>query len=478
MACVPKPNSSDIRLIHDASRPFGKSMNSYASVEKTSYASLDQVCTNLKQGNFCAKVDLSQAYRSVPILPDNYCATGLKWKFTGCNSYTYMYDNKLCFGASKAPNIFQRITESVTRMVKRRGFKNIHVYLDDFIIVADSYDECLNAFVFLTQLLCRLGFTINWNKVIPPTQRIVFLGVLIDMIEGTLSILNEKIRSELRNWINRTKATKRQLQQIIGKLNWAAKLLRASTPFIRRLIDLMCTVNRPSHHVRLNKGVKEDLQWLLNAYDMFNGTVVIVKKPLSPEPSFSSDACTTGGAAFYNGDWLYANWSIDYPEVQNAHINIKELFTVLLAFRRWGPLWENKHVQIYTDNQVTMYALNKGTMRNDLGMTFIRELYYMLAVHNIHITVSFVASRDNIIADGLSRLDNIDYALVSGEMLLRFDELILHPMYDFQRHMSNQCASFISQILCELRNEIWTEMYRRTDHRFMQSRPKQYIVHI
>ena len=49
-----------------------------------------------------------------------------------------------------------------------------------------------------------------------------------------------------------------------------------------------------------------------------------------------SDACTTGGAAFYNGDWLYANWSIDYPEVQNAHINIKELFTVLLAFRRWG----------------------------------------------------------------------------------------------------------------------------------------------
>ena len=200
-------------------------------------------------------------------------------------------------------------------------------------------------------------------------------------------------------------------------MNWAAKLLRASRPFIRRLIDLMCTVNRPSHHVRLNKGVKEDLQWLLNACDMFNGTVVIVKKPLSPEPSFSSDACTTGGAAFYNGDWLYANWSIDYPEVQNAHINIKELFTVLLAFRRWGPLWENKHVQIYTDNQVTMYALNKGTMRNDLGMTFIRELYYMLAVHNIHITVSFVASRDNIIADGLSRLDNIDYALVSGEML-------------------------------------------------------------
>ena len=31
IGCVPKPNSSDIRLIHDASRPYGKSLNSYAT---------------------------------------------------------------------------------------------------------------------------------------------------------------------------------------------------------------------------------------------------------------------------------------------------------------------------------------------------------------------------------------------------------------------------------------------------------------
>ena len=87
----------------------------------------------------------------------------LLWKFKGGKSYTYMYDNKLCFGASKAPGIFQRITESVTRMMKRMGYDKVFVYLDDFIIVADSYEGCMKAFVCLAQLLFRLGFTINWN---------------------------------------------------------------------------------------------------------------------------------------------------------------------------------------------------------------------------------------------------------------------------------------------------------------------------
>ena len=68
-----------------------------------------------------------------------------------------MYDTKLCFGAAKAPSI----TESITRILKRRGFKGVCVYLDDFIIVADTYEECKYAFDCLVDLLGSLGFTIN-----------------------------------------------------------------------------------------------------------------------------------------------------------------------------------------------------------------------------------------------------------------------------------------------------------------------------
>ena len=341
------------------------------------------MCSHINEGDVCAKIDLSQAYRSVPVAPSNFCATGLKWKFKGGKSYTYMYDNKLCFGASKAPGIFQRITESVTRMMKRMGYDKVFVYLDDFIIVADSYEGCMKAFVCLTQLLFRLGFTINWKKVIPPTQNIVFLGVLIDTINCTLTIPSDKLcalQEELKLWIGKTKATKHQLQQIIGKLNWAAKLLHATRPFLRRLIDLMCILKRPSHRIRLTKSVKDDLQWLLTASSVFNGTVAIVKKAPSPEFSFASDACGAGGAAFYRGEWFYVNWSIDFPQVESAHINLKELFTVVLAMKRWCNLWENKHITVYTDNQVTMYAINKGSVKNSF-VTRNESMFIWIFVH-------------------------------------------------------------------------------------------------
>ena len=70
-----------------------------------------------------------------------------------------MYDTKLCFGA--ATGCLPSITESITRMLKRRGFKGVCVYLDDFIIVADTYEECKYAFDCLVDLLGSLGFTIN-----------------------------------------------------------------------------------------------------------------------------------------------------------------------------------------------------------------------------------------------------------------------------------------------------------------------------
>ena len=57
----------------------------------------------MKQGYYMAKVDLESAYRSVRIHPDNYQATGIKFKFPGNQSSTYMYDTRLPFGARKSP---------------------------------------------------------------------------------------------------------------------------------------------------------------------------------------------------------------------------------------------------------------------------------------------------------------------------------------------------------------------------------------
>ena len=134
----------------------------------------------LQPNYFMAKIDLQHAYRSVPIHKSNYVATGLQWHFSGHNRPTYFFDFRLLFGAKSSAAIFHRLTQSVLRMMEGRGFKTIIVYLDDFLIIAETKKECHRAFTTLLQLLIHLGSQISWHKIIGPTQKLVCLGVELD----------------------------------------------------------------------------------------------------------------------------------------------------------------------------------------------------------------------------------------------------------------------------------------------------------
>ena len=90
-----------------------------------------------------AKVDLKQAYRSVPISKHSQQVTGLKCQF-GYNT-VYLQDTRLCFGSKLAPGIFHRLTQVVKRMLKRRRLKATVVNLDDFFIKAETFADCISA---------------------------------------------------------------------------------------------------------------------------------------------------------------------------------------------------------------------------------------------------------------------------------------------------------------------------------------------
>ena len=60
-------------------------------------------------------------------------------RFTGLNfalggQFVYTHDTKLPFGSRLPPDIFHRLTHGVKRMVVRRGFAAVVVYLVDVFI--------------------------------------------------------------------------------------------------------------------------------------------------------------------------------------------------------------------------------------------------------------------------------------------------------------------------------------------------------
>ena len=229
---------------------------------------------------------------------------------------TYFFDTLLPFGAKSSPEIFLRLTQAVRRMMERRGFKTIIVYLDDFLIVGETKEECQQAFTTLLQLLLDLGFQISWHKVIEPTQKLVFLGVELDTAHCEMALPPTKL-TELHHVISRflfhRRASKKQLQQLAGKLNWACRVVYGGRTFLRRILDMLNLLQSPSAKVCLSAEFQEDIRWWHSSLHYFNGKCNFLRQ--SPTTDVQTDACLVAAGAYFRGDWLYHNFALDTPDL-------------------------------------------------------------------------------------------------------------------------------------------------------------------
>ena len=75
----------------------------------------------------------------------------------------------------------------------RWGFHSVVVYLDDFLVIGQTKEECQLAFDTLLQLLQDLGFQISWHKVLRPTQNLVFLGVELNTLKCEMALPQDKL---------------------------------------------------------------------------------------------------------------------------------------------------------------------------------------------------------------------------------------------------------------------------------------------
>ena len=133
----------------------------------------------------------------------------------------------------------------------------------------------------------------------------------------------------------------------------------------------------------------------------FNGKSMLLDK--QHIQSVFTDSCTQAAGGIYQGDWFYINWGIDRPTVSSLHINSKEILAGFLAVCRWAPSWRNKRIFKHSDNMTAVSAINKGTSRNSFVMKCLRQLFWLSATYNFHVSASFLAGISNTVADDISR---------------------------------------------------------------------------
>lgn len=403
LGAIPKGNNK-IRLIHDCSRPIGQALNDFASTNHFSYTQIQDAVNLIKPGSYLAKVDLESAYRSVPISQESQKYTGLHWKFKGENLSTYMVDTRLPFGARRSPEIFNKLTQAVCRIMKSQGFSPVLAYLDDFLIIADDKKSCQETLQGLLQLLRHLGFAINYNKLVQPSQRLTFLGIVLDTVNGTLELPSQKINelwTMLSKLYAKKKCTKRYLQSVTGKLSWATQVIYGGRFHLRRLYDQIQRLHAPHHHTRVTAEMKLDVEWWLKFMKFFNGLTPMVD--CRPSTPVWLDACNVAAGAVYGNEFVYTPFS-EWPGSEKLHINFKETLTLETAVRRWAPLWSNAQIIVYSDNQAAVGIINRGSSDNPFVMESLRRIWFYSATYNFRIKAYYLPGHCNTVADAISRL--------------------------------------------------------------------------
>ena len=138
-----------VRLCGD----YKVTVNQASKLDKYPLPRIDDLLASLAGGKSFSKLDLAQAYLQV-LLEDE------SKKFTTINTHKGLYQyNRLPFGISSAPAIFQRTIENILQ-----GIPNVVVYIDDILITGKTESEHLRN---LEEVLTRLessGFRLKRCK--------------------------------------------------------------------------------------------------------------------------------------------------------------------------------------------------------------------------------------------------------------------------------------------------------------------------
>ena len=425
-------NMAKVRVVHDLSRPTGTSTNLGISIEHCSLPSVRDAFNLLRPKWFQAKVDLTSAYRSVPIHPDHWPHQCMEWDGIG------YADISLPFGVKSAVPLFDRLTQAVIRKIRSEGIPAALGYIDDFWISAETEEECFHAYMRLIELLEDLGFVVNRNKCVPPTTRLTFLGIELDTDAQSEGVCRMTVPATKRergiklctDFLARVPASGGH-GQISPYLASEWDSFRgflghcASVVFDGRLY--MTHLHHAWHFAQgrflsppawLAVAMRADVAWW---HSLLRSDYAIEESSShhrirSHYAFFATDACTSWGmGAFLGGKYFKMSWaelaqlqqSNFFPELsepkKRGHVNFLELFTVYWALAKWKRDLAGHLVVLHIDSMVALYCLETMSSKTLVFVSLLRAIAKILMKHDIRLKPTYISTTANVIADCLSR---------------------------------------------------------------------------
>ena len=414
LGLVPKKNSQKWRTIFHLSYPKGTpdSLNANIPIEEFTLQYIridDAIALILKHGPGCymTKTDIESAFRIIPVHPDDWELLGMSWKGH------YYFDKALPFGLRSAPYLFNQFSDALEWVVKNHlNIPSIIHILDDFFIAQPPPSSvCATALCRVLTLFEELNVPLAPNKTFRPTQVLEFMGITLDSVRMEARLPLDKLchaRSLLASWASKQTCHLRDLQSLIGTLQFACRVISPGRPFMQRIINLTRGDSSPKRKLYLTPEFTKDILMWQFFLEKWNGVSLFLPPftQSSPEIHLFTDAAgAIGFGAFFDNQWLQGEWlpSHQLNPASGISITWQELYPIYLACMLWAPLWSNKRICFYCDNQAAVAILSSKSSKIPRIMNLVRLITLQTLQFNFTFTAKHVPGVDNGIADSLSR---------------------------------------------------------------------------
>lgn len=360
-------------------------INQVSQVDSYPLPRIDDLFASLAGGKRFSKLDLAHAYQQIPL-------DDASKKLVAINTHKGLFQyNRLPFGVSAAPSIFQRIMETLLQ-----GLPGVCLYLDDILVTGQSDQEHLTNLSAVLQKLAAAGMKLKPDKCFFMLQEVEYLGHKISA--NGLEPTQEKVRAIVEAPAPRNVT---QLKSFLGMLNYYGKFLPNLSTCLAPLYSLLQKRSHWSWGTKQHKAFEEAKALLISSHML---THYDPTKPLI----LACDASPYGIGAVLShrvGDdelpIAFASRSLAPAEKNYSQID-KEALAIVYGVKHFHQYLFGRHFMIKSDHKPLQHLL--GERKGIPIMASARVQRWALTLSAYDYTVQYVPGKDNANADVFSRL--------------------------------------------------------------------------
>ena len=396
---VPKKNGG-LRPVLDLS-----SLNEYLVNPSFKMETAASLRLAIRPGDWATSLDLQDAYFHVAMAESAKRFLRFVWE-----GQVYEF-NVLPFGLATAPRIFTSMVNELALLVRVRGIR-LRTYLDDWLTLARSRAVCQGHTDQVLESTLELGFRVNFKKSdLSPSQNFTYLGMKFDTLAYTVAPSDQRVLAFIKKrdlLLSQGRTTYRQLSALLGMMESMTTLLPLGRLFKRPLqFEVARKVCFPPDYNQVvwmgpwfRKALEQwlDPQWLHSSVPI---------QPPASEVYVYTDASTAGWGGHAVPLNLEASglWS---REMAAKHINLLELEAIRLVLLSLAPSLVGRAITVHGDNTTALaYLRNQGGTKSFALYQKASEILLWCRAHKISLSVQFVPGKLNVLADQLSRSNQI-----------------------------------------------------------------------